>query len=371
MEHNDGSLVARAAVLRQATGTVTVEDVALDNPGPFEVVIRVMASGLCHSDLHAIDGLVTKRLPLIVGHEAAGVIETVGDRVADLRPGDHVVTCVSQFCGQCAQCGVGNTWLCLNKPRLRNREPGLPARAVGSDGVEIDQFSGLGALSSLMVVHESGVVRIPDEIPFDRAALLGCSVLTGTGSVFRGAGVQAGTSVVVIGCGGVGLNVIQAARMVGAADIIAVDVHDSKLELARHFGATATVNSAETDAVEYIQRNFGGADYAFDAVGATATTVLAFRAVRAGRTAYVIGIPADNAVIPIPGPELLRDAKGLQGLLMGSSQFKRDIPKLASMYLRGQLDLDTLISERIGLDEVNEGFERMRKGVVARSVVVF
>ena len=223
-----------------------------------------------------------------------------------------------------------------------------------------------------MVVHRNAIVKVPDDLPLDRAALLGCAVVTGVGAVINSAQVEPGSTVAIIGCGGIGLNIVQGAVLAGASRVIAVDLHPSKLELAQVFGATDVVDASAGNPVGAIRGlTDGGVDYAFEAIGLPATAAQAVSMVRPGRTAYLVGVPPIRSTMEIPGASLVLQAKGVQGVFMGSNRFKHDIPMLAELYLQGRLKLDELISHRIKLDEVNEGYERMRGGAEARSVVVF
>lgn len=360
----------RAAILHQAPGDLVIEDVELDSPGPDEVLIRVVASGLCHSDLHFMEGKLPWPLPAALGHEAAAVVEAVGAHVGEFKTGDHVVSCLSQFCGACRECAASRTWLCENRRGLGQADRPRPRMTLR--GKPVNPLAGLGAFAERMLVHRNAIVAVPRELPLDRAALLGCAVVTGVGSVVNGAHVEPGSSVAVIGCGGIGLNVVQGAALAGAERIIAIDLQKKKLDLARVFGATDVIDASSGDPVAQVQELMkGGVDYAFEAIGLAKTAEQAFAMIRPGRTAYLVGVPPLGASIQLPGTLMLMQAKGLQGLFMGSNRFKRDIPMLASLYLRGKLKLDELIAERITLDEVNAGYAKMRTGEQARSVIMF
>lgn len=360
----------KAAILHQAPGDLTIEDVDLDSPGPDEVLIRVVASGLCHSDLHVMEGKLPWPLPSTLGHEAAAVVEAVGAHVSEFKPGDHVVSCLSQFCGACQECAASRTWLCQNRRGLGQADRPRPRMTLR--GKPVNPFAGLGAFAERMLVHRNAIVAVPKELPLDRAALLGCAVVTGVGSVVNGARVAPGSSVAVIGCGGIGLNLVQGAVLAGAERIIAIDLQKKKLDLARVFGATDVIDASAVDPVVAVQElTKGGVDYAFEAIGLAKTAGQAFMMIRPGRTAYLVGVPPLGESIQLPGTAMLMLAKGLQGLFMGSSRFKRDIPMLATLYLRGKLKLDELIAERITLAQVNEGYAKMRTGEQARSVILF
>jgi S-(hydroxymethyl)glutathione dehydrogenase/alcohol dehydrogenase len=360
----------RAAVLETSPGDLVIDEITLTKPEPDEVLIQTAACGLCHSDLHMIDGHLPTPLPAVLGHEAAGIVQAVGENVTEFKPGDRVVSCLSMFCGTCRECSIGNTWLCEQRQSLGRRLDGSSRLWRGD--VEVTQMTGLGAFAEEMLVHRNAIVGVPDELPLDVGALLGCAVITGVGSVINGARVRPGSSVAVIGCGGVGLNIVQGAAIAGAERIIAVDLNAEKLELASTFGATDVVNGAETDVVPAVRElTGGGVDAAFEAIGLAATAQQAFSMIRPGRTAYLVGLPALGVNIELPGAVMLLNGRGLQGLFMGSNNFKRDIPMLANLYLQGRLKLDELVAARIDLDQVNDGYAAMRKGTEARSVIVF
>src|SRR5215218_1469512 len=238
----------KAAVLNEQPGELEIEDLRLDDPSPDEVRIRTVGAGLCHSDLHYMEGLFKARLPVVLGHESAGVVEAVGSNVSYVSPGDHVICCLSIFCGQCRQCLGGHPNRCQN-PAATSRPKGAPPRVSRADGSPVDQFARLGGFAEEMLVHQNAVVKITDEMPLDRAALIGCGVTTGMGAVFRTARVEPGSRVCVIGAGGIGLSAIQAARIAGAGMVVVVDVSDAKLETARQMGGTDLINAREVDDV--------------------------------------------------------------------------------------------------------------------------
>lgn len=360
---------ARAAILRDSPGRLEIEEIDIDLPGPNEVLVRTAAAGLCHSDLHFIEGKYTPQLPLVVGHEVSGVVEAVGTGVDYVKPGDHVVGCLSVFCGECAYCVTGRPYLCRSTKVKR----ALGSRPrLSSGGVELHQNGQLGGFAETMLVHEHALVRIDPEMPLDRAALLGCGTITGVGAVFNTAKVTPGATVAVIGCGGVGLNVVQGAAIAGASRVIAVDLLASKLDLARRFGATETVDASQVDAVEAVRElTDGGVEYAFEAIGLRATAEQAWDMLARGGTATVIGLIPAGERVSLPASDLWMAEKRLQGSSMGSNRFRYDIPRLVDLYLRGRLNLDDLISARITLDEVNDGFRRLQEGAVARNVIKF
>ncbi|MGH2685133.1 MAG: Zn-dependent alcohol dehydrogenase [Actinomycetota bacterium] len=359
----------RAALLREVPGELHIEELQIDKPGPREVLIRTAAAGLCHSDLHFMEGKYPAPVPVAMGHESAGVVEAVGDHVTYVQPGDHVITCLSIYCGNCEQCLTGHLSLCANRAAVQRPLDGTPR--LTRDDTPVHQFADLASFSEQLLVHEHAVVKITKDIPLDRAALIGCGVTTGLGAVFNTAKVRPGETVVVIGAGGIGLNCIQGARIAGAGRIIAVDRVELKLKMAEQFGATDLVDASAGDPVLQVQeRSSGGVHHAFEAIGLKETAQQAFAMLGRGGTATVIGMIPFGQTVEIPGFELLSEKK-LQGSNMGSNRFRVDMPRFVDLYLQGRLKLDELVSARIGLDEINEGFEAMKGGEVARSVVVF
>ena len=358
----------RAAVLREVNKAMAVETIQHEDPSPNEVLIRTAATGVCHSDLHFFNGSYPGRFPMVLGHEAAGVVEKVGSRVSYVKAGDHVITCLSTFCGTCEHCLTGRMSLCM-EPAVRRR-PDEKSR-LSKDGEALTQFANLGSFAEMMLVHEHSLVKIRPDMPMDRAALIGCGVTTGVGAVIHTAKVEPGATVAVIGCGGVGLSCINGAAIAGAGRIIAVDMVPSKLDLARKFGATDIVNAKSGDAVaEVIEMTGGGVHYAFEAIGLKATAEQAFGMLRRGGTATIIGMIPPGTMVSIHGPELLLEKK-LQGSLMGSNRFRVDMPRFIDFYLQGKLHLDDMISRRIQLADVNDAFAAIDKGEVARSVIMF
>lgn len=359
----------KAAVLSSAPGDLEiVDDVELDAVGPREVRIKTAAAGVCHSDLHFMEGKYRTRMPTVVGHEAAGVVLEVGRDVSYVKPGDHVITCLSVFCGVCEYCLDGHLVLCAKRGTRRARGEASRLKRGGED---IHQFLDVSAFAEEMLVHENAVAKIDKELPLDRAALLGCGVTTGLGAVFHTARVHAASTVAVIGCGGVGLNVVQGAILAGAAQVIAIDQVAGKLDMARDFGATDTINASEVDPVEAVRDvTGGGVDYAFEAIGLKPTTEQAFAMLRPGGTAVVVGMIPIGQTIEIPGVDFMFEKK-LVGSLMGSNHFRTDMPRYARMYQQGRLKLDELVSARLGLADVNNAFEEMKRGSVARSVIIF
>ena len=358
----------KAAVLREINRPLEIEEVEIAAPGPREVLIRTGATGVCHSDLHFVEGLYTYPLPLILGHEAAGTIEAVGELVDYVRPGDRVICCLSVFCGTCERCTEGRPVLC---PRAGlTRAPGDAPR-LSRQGQEINQFANLSSFAEQMLVHENAVVKIDQEVPFEQLALIGCGATTGLGAALNTAAVRPGSSVAVIGCGGVGLNAIQGAALAGALRIIAIDAVETKLTLAREFGATDVVDASGGGVVEKIRDlTGGGVDYSFEAIGKKETAEQAFHMLRAGGTATIIGMIPQGTKIELDGPSFLRERR-IQGSSMGSNRFRTDMPRYVEFYRQGRLKLDELVTRRLPLEEVNAAFGYMKEGSVARSVIVF
>jgi len=360
----------RAAILQSSPGTLRVVDVEIAVPERDEVLIRTMAVGLCHSDLHIIDRGNSSNLPVVLGHEAAGIVEAVGPGVAYVKPGDHVVTCPSVFCGLCEWCVHGRPYLC-ESPAVRGGRPQGEEPRLRFDGGSVHQFSGIGAFAERALVHQNHVVKIRDDMPLDRASLLGCAVTVGLGAVFNTARVKLGDVVAVFGCGGVGLSVVQGAFLAGARQIVAVDLLESKLAMARQLGASDLVNSGTDTVVEQIiEMTKGGVDHAFEAIGLTRTAEQAFASLRPNGTATVIGMIPPGRVVRLLGASLLASRR-IQGSSMGSNRFRVDVPRYVDLYLQGRLKLDELVSSHITLDQLNEAFESVRAGEVVRYVLLF
>lgn len=358
----------KAAVLREVNQPLSIEDVSIADPAPREVRIRTVAAGICHSDLHFQNGSYPYLLPAVLGHESAGVVEAVGADVHYVQPGDHVITCLSAFCGHCEYCLTGRMVLC-SEPELSRGVDEAPRLSAG--GERIEQFLNLSSFAETMLVHEHAVAKVRSDMPLDRAALIGCGVTTGVGAVIHTARVEPGSTVAVIGCGGVGLSCINGAAIAGAGRIVAIDTVASKLELARKFGATDVVDAAATDAVEAVcEMTGGGVHYSFEAIGLKATTEQAFKMLRNGGTATVIGMMPVGTMVEIHGAEFLFEKK-LQGCNMGSNRFRVDMPRLVDFYLAGKLHLDDMISGRIGLADVNDALQALETGTVARNVILF
>lgn len=358
----------KAAVLREINKPLEIEEVQYGNPAPREVLIRTVAAGVCHSDLHFQNGSYPYQLPAILGHESAGIVEAVGSDVTYVKKGDHVITCLSAFCGHCEPCITGRMSLCA-EPELQRDEDG-PSRLAKNDE-KISQFLNLSSFAEYMLVHEHTVAKIRDDMPMDIAALIGCGVTTGVGAVIHTAKVEPGSTVAVIGCGGVGLSAINGAALAGAARIIAIDMVASKLELARKFGATDVINAAEVDPVEAVREmTKGGVHYSFEAIGLAKTAQQSFKMLGMGGTATIIGMIPVGTMVELHGPEFLMERK-MQGSNMGSNRFRVDMPRFVDLYLQGRLHLDELISRRIKLEDVNDGLAALETGEVARSVIMF
>ena len=358
----------KAAVLREANKPLEIEEVQISKPGPREVLVRPVAAGVCHSDLHFLDGSYPYMLPTILGHESAGIVEEVGSDVTYVKKGDHVITCLSAFCGHCEKCITGHLSLC-NSPEVSRKEEEEPR--ISSGGQAVHQFLNLSSFAELMLIHEHALVKVREDMPMDRAALIGCSTTTGVGAVFHTAKVEPGSKVAVIGCGGVGLAAINGAAIAGAAQIIAVDMVDSKLELAKAVGATHTINASSCDAVgEVLELTKGGCHYTFEAIGLKATAEQAFKMLQSGGVATVIGMIPIGTMIEIHGVELLGEKK-LQGSNMGSNRFRVDMPRFVDFYLDGKLHLDQMISKHIKLSEVNEALTALKTGQEARHIIMF
>ena len=361
----------KAAVFREVGQPLQIEEIQISKPGPREVLVRTAAAGVCHSDLHFIEGLYPGASPMVLGHESAGVVEQVGSDVTYVKPGDHVITCLSVFCGHCESCLTGHMSLCSSAEtrRKKDEEPRL-----SQGGNLVHQFANLSSFAEQMLIHEHGLVKIREDMPLDRAALIGCGVTTGVGSVFHTAGVEPGSTVAVIGCGGVGLSCINGAALVGASMIIAIDKVESKLEMAKDFGATHVINGSNSDPVEQVRELTGGpgggVQYSFEAIGLKQTAEQAFRMIRAGGTATIIGMIPVGVKIELTGSDFLREKK-IQGTMMGSNRFRVDMPRYIDFYLQGRLHLDQMISKRIPLEDINDAFADMKTGEVARSVIIF
>ncbi len=358
----------KAAVCYAFGEPLRIEDVALDQPHSGEVKVRLGATAICHSDVHLIRGQWSADLPVLAGHEAAGIVESVGEGVTAVRPGDRVVVSLLRSCGRCFQCAKGNPHMCEGTFAL-NKE----SRLRDPKGTAIRHGIFVGAFAEAVVVDQSQVVTIPQAMPLDRAALLGCGVITGMGAVTRSARVGEGDSVVIIGAGGVGLNAVQGAALAGANPIVAVDRVESKLEAARAFGATHTINGTTEDVrkVVKILTSRRGADYAFVTVGSADAVAQALSLIRPGGTVVIVGMPDWKATAPLRVADVVWNEQRVIGSRMGGTRLQEDIPRLVNLYLEGRLKLDELISARYPIEKINDAIEAMESGEARRNVIMF
>ena len=355
----------QAAIFEKAHQPLSIEEVDIIEPRADEVKVRTVCSGVCHSDMHFYDGLWQLPMPTVLGHEAAGVVESVGADVSYVQPGDHVILSFKPYCGNCYYCMGGRPHLCDDRRLME-----LAAQRLSWKGQPVMQMANVGSFAEYIVTTESGVVKIPDEMPMAEAALIGCGVMTGVGAALYTAQVPGGAETAVVGCGGIGLNVIQGCRLAGASRIVAVDVVPEKLEMARGFGATHTIDARETDPVKAVRELTGGqgVEYAFEAIGNVDAARQVFDMVRQGGTATIVGMMPMQSEISVPGPAFLQEKK-LIGSMYGSTRFREHMPKLVDLFLQGRLNLTGLVTERLGLSDVNYAFQLMKEGKVARSVL--
>lgn len=359
----------KAAIFHAPHQPLTIETVEIEKPKRREVLLRTAFAGLCHSDLHFMEGLYPYPVPAILGHEGAAVVEAVGEDVTYVKPGDHVITCLSVFCGECHYCTTGHTNLCDNtEVKLM---PGA-ARRMKWKGQTLHQAFNLSVFAENMLVHEHAIVKIDKSIPLDRAALVGCGVMTGVGAVFNAAKVEPGSVVAVVGCGGIGLSAVNGASLAGASRIIAIDTNPSKLEKAREMGATDIINASNVDPVEAVKDLTGGrgVPYSFEAIGLKKTAEQCFAMLAPGGVATIIGMIPFGTKIELHGADFLRDRK-IQGTSMGGNRFRVDMPRLLELWRQGRLKLDTLISGHIKLEEINEGFAMLKSGAPVRNLINF
>ena len=359
-------ITTRAAVLTAVGEPLQLTGIHVDDPQPHEVRLAVTHVGLCHSDLHYMTGTVPTELPVVVGHEVAGIVESVGSAVTGLRPGDRVTGALTPSCGQCRNCDAGHSTQCQRQDEIRERP--RPAYAL-PDGTPVARLGDVGAFSEHILLRANAVVKLPDDVSTTVGCLLSCCIVTGVGAVFRGAQVRAGSTVAVIGCGGVGSAIIQGARLAGASAIIGIDLDDARLEAARSYGATHTVNGASDVPAEIRELLGDGVDYAFEAVGSARTAATALAAVRGTGTACLVGIAPMGTELAVPAHDFFFTEKKLIGSYMGSGQAREDIAQVARLYQQGRLMLDEMVTEVIPFDRINEGFEAMTSGEVTRLVV--
>jgi S-(hydroxymethyl)glutathione dehydrogenase / alcohol dehydrogenase len=358
----------RAAVLTQPGQPLERwDDVAVRDPGPGEVLVALRASGVCHTDLHARGRRLPSELPMVLGHEGAGQILRTGPGVAGLRPGQHVILAWVPPCGECRFCLGGQAALC---PVIREQRAGLASPLAGPNG-PVAPFLGLGTFAEQAVVPVQAVVPIDDDVPFEVAALVGCGVMTGVGAVINTAKVVPGSTVAVIGCGGVGLNVVQGARLAGAATIVAIDRVQAKLDLARRFGATHAVTDTDLLAAGPGLTGGYGFDYTFEVIGHSATIRLAWDATRRGGTTVVVGAGSHSDLVEFSAGELFSASRRLLGCVYGAADVRTDFTRLLRLWRAGRLDLTGLVSRQIRLDQVNEAFDAIEAGTVVRSVIQF
>jgi S-(hydroxymethyl)glutathione dehydrogenase/alcohol dehydrogenase len=360
-----------AAVLVGVGSRFEVQEVELAGPGPGEVLVKIAATGLCASDLNAVEGKRSMSpFPAVLGHEAAGTVVETGPGVARMAAGDHVVLSIVPSCGSCPTCRRGRPNYCDVTAAAMSAGALMDGTSRLSRGGErLNHFLTVSSFAEYAVVPESGTVVVPPELPLDRAALLSCAVLTGVGAVTNTARVAPGARVAVFGCGGVGLNVVQGARIAGAARIVAVDVSDAKLATAARLGATDVVDARTQDPVEAVRDLVGGVDHAFEALGREETVQQAWRSLDIGGEVVVVGLMKNGATLTLEADPLVGE-RGIRGCYFGSAHVQRDVPALVEHHLAGDLLLDDIISHRIGLDGLDAAFDRMRAGEGARSVVV-
>lgn len=353
---------------------LVVEELELEGPGPGEVLVAIAAAGLCHSDLSVIDGSRPRVMPMVLGHEASGVVAEVGGGVEDLKAGDHVVFSFVPICGRCAQCAVGRPALCERGNAANGRGTLLSGvrRFTNRRAEPLHHHMGVSAFSRYTVAARESLIPIPPEVPLEKAALFGCAVMTGVGAVVNTAWVEPGARVGVFGLGGVGLAVVLGARLAGALQIVAVDLLPPKLELARRLGATHTVAAGDGDAVEAVREiTRGGVDYAFEAVGNAKVLSQAYAATRRGGTTVTIGLPDPGQRLDLQAVSLVAEERRLLGSYMGSAVPQRDIPRLLDLYQAGRLPVDELVSRQVELPSVNAAFDALREGAVVRQLLCF
>lgn len=352
---------------------LVIEELQLDDPGPGEVLVELAGAGLCHSDLSTIDGSRPRVMPMVMGHEASGIVREVGPGVHDLQPDDHVVFSFVPLCGHCIPCATGRPALC---------EPGARANTAGTllsghrpfrnaAGEEIYHHLGVAAFSEYTVVAQESLIKIDSQLPLSTAALFGCAVMTGVGAVVNTAKVEPGSSVAVFGLGGVGLSTIMGARAAGAESIYAVDLLPEKLELAAQVGATHLINAAEEDPVMMLKDIMQGVDYAFESVGHEQVLQQAYAATKRGGTTVTIGLPHPAKMFSIPAVSLVAEERTIKGSYMGSAVPRRDLPRFIAMYQAGLLPVDKLLSRTIQLDEINSAFDDLATGAAVRQVITF
>ena len=354
------------------TRPLLIEDLELDPPGEGEVLVRIGAAGLCHSDLSVINGDRPRPVPMALGHEAAGEVAEVGPGVDDLAPGDHVVMIFVPSCGHCLPCMEGRPALC--EPGARSNGVGAllsGARRLHMNGKDVNHHMGVSAFAEYAVCARPSLVKIDNDLPLEEAALFGCAVLTGVGAVVNTARVAPGSSVAVVGLGGVGLNALLGALAAGAERIVAVDIHDDKLAFARQLGATDTFNATEADCVEQIRTaTSGGVDYALEMAGAVKAMDLCYRVTRRGGTTVTAGLSHPDLKFEVQHVSLVAEERTVKGSYIGSCVPLRDVPRYIGLYRRGRLPVDRLMSDRLALEQINEGFDRLAEGHTVRQIII-
>ncbi len=364
----------RAAVLRETNAPLTVEEVELGDPGPGEVLVRLEASGVCHSDWNVVVGATPNPLPVVLGHEGAGIVEATGDGVSELRAGDHVVLSWLPACGRCFYCQHGRAALCdvAMEDMFRGTLPGGALR-LSREGEPLYHYSYLSTFAERCIVPEGCCVRVRDDAPFDVAALVGCAAMTGFGAVVNRARVEPGSTVAIFGAGGVGLSAILGAVMAGAHAIVAVDPVPFKRETALELGATHAVDPQADDVADFLRglTDGRGADYALDTAGAPGVLAQAYGTVRRGGTVVAVGLPATGVTADLPAEDIPREEKVVTGSFYGSCLPQIDMPLVIDLFMEGRLPLDRLVSRTFALDEINEAFAAMNAGEVARGVIRF
>jgi S-(hydroxymethyl)glutathione dehydrogenase/alcohol dehydrogenase len=363
----------KAVICRELNKPVVVEEVSVDSPKRGEVMVKLTACGVCHSDLSATNGTIALPPPLVLGHEGAGEVIEVGEGVTGLGAGDHVVSSFIYMCGKCRFCAGGRPVLCLEQGKALTTPPEGTPRVKDKAGKPLGIFSGCGVMAEYATLSVDNLVKIDPKIPLDRAALVGCAVTTGGGAVFNTARVEPGASVAVFGCGGVGLNVVQGAAIAGAERIIAIDTVQAKLDMAKTFGATDTIlaKPGEDTAKALKKMTGGGPDYAFECVGVGALAETAYRAIRRGGKAVVVGVARATDAASIKPMSMVFEEKSLQGSYFGSCVPRIDFPRMLQLYMAGRLKLDELITQRYGIDQAPQAFADLESGRNARGVIVF
>lgn len=362
---------ANAAVLWAKGEPLEVTEIDVADPKQGEVAVEISAAGICHSDLSMIAGKIGQPLPAVPGHEATGIVRAVGPGVTSVEEGDHVVFVYRPYCGRCFQCVRGRPTLCPGAARMRvtgTLEDGTSR--LSHKGTELFHFSGVSAFAELTVVPENGVVAIDRELPLDVLSVVGCAVLTGYGAVVNAADLKPGDAAAVVGCGGVGLNAVQACKISGAHPVIAIDRSDSALALAREFGATETVNPTKTDVVEAVgELSAGGVDYVFEAVGGEGLIEMSLDLLRPGGSVIVIGVPPSDLAASFSPGRLLGEEKSIRGSLSGSAKPRFDIPRVLDLWQAGALRIDQLVTHRFPLAEVNDGLAALSNGLEGRAII--